>query len=90
MRFQRLILVTASLFTFMAVHTSWGKGFGEGQYAEKVETKLTECLDAAKDDANERAKCNSDAVKKLLKWHQGAFKVVPWRRNVPDCINCTD
>ncbi len=89
MRSQRLILVAVSIFTFMSVHTTCGATIEERAYANDVEKVLTTCLRKSGNDISKKLACNSDAVKKLLKWHQGTFYVLPWHRNVPSSNNST-
>ena len=84
MRLKRLILATASAFTLLAVQTTWGATIEERAYAIKVESNLKSCMNKADNDVAKKLTCNSDALEKLHKWHQGTFYFVPWHRKVSD------
>ena len=81
MRLKGVILSTVSAFALIVAHVSWGKSIEERAYAIEVEKSLQQCLDDST-SLEEKFNCNSSAIKKLLKWHQGTFRFLPWFRNV--------
>ncbi len=84
MQSRRLLLATISLFTFMTTHSTWG--IEERRYAEGIEDKLETCLKESNNTETKVQQCNTEAILKILKWHQGTFRIVPWHRKVPESV----
>ena len=84
MQSRKLLFPMTAVFTFMVTHSTWGFPLiEERKYARQIESKLRDCLSKS-ERTDEKVACNTRAIKKILKWHQGTFRIVPWYRKVPE------
>ena len=81
MQSRKPLLAILSLLAFMTTHSTWG--IEERRYAQGIENELTTCLRKS-NNTEQQVKCNSKAILKILKWHRGTFRIVPWYRKVPE------
>ena len=86
MKSRRPLLAILSLFAFMTTHSTWG-GIKESRYAQGIEDKLKTCLKKSNNTETKVQQCNTEAILKILKWHQGTFQILPWYRDIPEIVS---